>query len=206
MKHIICIVFFQFLVISLFGQSTINKKPMIIEVQNFVGFSPSKAKKINGLAIKYWDEDFSDKKINGIELDLNPLGVFFPFMVIIHSIPPFHHETPVLSKTPILKITNGIQFGLSNMEEAKINGIEFNVAGNFNTITNGISISPTINKHYKVSGISISPLGNFDAEIHGIQIGLFNKTDKLRGIQIGLWNKNSKRSLPFINWNFKKCL
>lgn len=142
------------------------------------------------------------KKINGIELDLNPLGIFFPFMVIMHSIPPFHHEPPILLKTSILKVTNGIQLGLSNLEEAKINGIEFNLAGNFNTIINGISISPTINKHYKVSGISISALGNFDAEVNGIQIGLFNKTNKLRGIQIGLWNKNNKRSLPLINWNF----
>ena len=171
MKHIICVIFFQFLITSLLAQSTINNKSSIKEIQNFIGFSPSKAKKINGLAIKYWDEDFSNKEINGIELELNPLGIFFPFMIVIHSIPPFYHEPPLLSKTPILKITNGIQFGLSNMEEAKISGIEFNLAGNFNTIVKGISISPTINKHYKVSGISISSLGNFDAKVNGIQIG-----------------------------------
>ena len=204
MKHIIIVILFQLLACSFLAQSSNNKKLSKKEIQNFIGFSPSKAKKINGLAIKYWDEDFSDKKVNGIELGLNPLGIFFPFMTIMHSIPPFYHEPPVLSKTPILKITNGLQLGISSLEEAKINGIEINLAGNFNTIINGISISPTINKHYKISGISISPLGNFDGKVNGIQIGLFNKTNQLRGLQIGLWNKNSKRSLPFINWNFKK--
>ena len=38
----------------------------------------------------------------------------------------------------------------------------------------------------------------------GVQIGLFNNAKKLKGIQIGLINKNSKRILPFFNWNFKE--
>jgi len=37
----------------------------------------------------------------------------------------------------------------------------------------------------------------------GLQIGVFNKAVNFKGIQLGIWNKNQKRSLPFINWNFK---
>jgi hypothetical protein len=37
----------------------------------------------------------------------------------------------------------------------------------------------------------------------GVQIGLINKSKKLKGLQIGLWNVNQKRKLPLINWNFK---
>ncbi|WP_439127613.1 LA_2272 family surface repeat-containing protein [Polaribacter sp.] len=201
MKYIISLVIFQFFLITISAQPK-NSSSIKNEVQNFIGFSPSKAKTINGLGVKFWDEDFSNKKINGIEFGLNPLGIFFPFMTIIHSIPPYHHEPPTLSKTYNLKITNGIQFGLSNLEKGQVNGLEFNISGNFNTIINGISISPSINKHYKVSGLSFAILGNFDAQVNGIQIGLFNKTNKLKGLQIGLWNKNNKRSFPFINWNF----
>ena len=35
-----------------------------------------------------------------------------------------------------------------------------------------------------------------------VQIGLFNKSKKLKGIQIGLWNNNGKFSLPIINARF----
>jgi hypothetical protein len=38
----------------------------------------------------------------------------------------------------------------------------------------------------------------------GIQIGIYNKTLKLRGFQFGLWNVNERRSFPLINWNFKE--
>ena len=46
-------------------------------------------------------------------------------------------------------------------------------------------------------------LENKSESFTGLQIGLINKTKKLRGVQIGLFNKNERRSLPFINWNFK---
>jgi hypothetical protein len=51
---------------------------------------------------------------------------------------------------------------------------------------------------------SMSSVDPDEAKIgRGVQIALFNSSMNFKGIQIGLWNKNQKRSLPFINWNFK---
>lgn len=175
------------------------------KVQNFIDFSPSNITKVNGLSIKYWDSFDNtnyNKKINGIELGLNPIGVFFPFLIFIHSLNPLEIEPPVISTSNIKKTINGLQFSIGNLEEAKINGIEINFSGGINTIVKGISISPSINKHYIIHGISIAPIGNFDEEFYGVQIGLVNKTTNSKGIQIGLWNKNEKRSLPLLNWSF----
>ncbi len=173
------------------------------EVQNFIGFSPSSAKKINGLAFKYWDDENNQQQINGIEFGLNPLTIFFPFLTVIHSIPPTMHTPIAVNKYSTFKKINGIQLGIGSLQEAKINGIELNFSGNFRSITKQLSIAPTINKHYELYVLSFSVLGNFDYKVRGVQIALFNKSNNLKGVQIGLWNKNSKRSLPFINWNFK---
>ena len=178
-----------------------------IEVRNVFSFSPSKAKKVNGIDLNYWYDENHEKQTNGLELGLNPLGVFFPFLTAIHSIPPFIHNPPKedLSNLSWYKFdkVNGIRFGIAFLDPAIINGLELNVTGGFDTQVNGLSITPIINKHLKINGLGFALLGNFDTQVRGLQIGLFNKCNSLRGLQFGLWNKNEKRSLPFINWNFK---
>lgn len=190
-------IFITCLLITLFTQAQ-NTTRSIVE------FSPSKATKVNGLSIKYWYvEDLNyTKQINGIELGLNPISVFMPFLTTIHSLNPFEIDAPPPLSGELNKVVNGLQFSIGNLEKTKVNGLEINLSGGINTITNGISISPNINKHYSMRGISIAPLGNMDNSFRGIQIGLVNKTNNSKGIQIGLWNVNEKRSLPFINWNF----
>lgn len=178
-----------------------------IEVRNVFSLSPSRAKKVNGLSLKYWYSEDKGYRVNGMELGLNPLNVFFPFLTAIHSIPPFIHEPPLndLSNLDAYKFDriNGVRFGVAFLEPAIVNGLELNITGGFDTMVNGVSITPLINKHFKVNGVGVALLGNFDTQVRGIQIGLFNKCNNLRGIQLGLWNKNEKRSLPIINWNFK---
>ncbi|BAP33080.1 uncharacterized protein CHSO_4043 [Chryseobacterium sp. StRB126] len=47
-----------------------------------VGFSPSKnVRNVNGVLFKYFEEeeDFIPKKVNGLGVGGNVLGVFFPF-------------------------------------------------------------------------------------------------------------------------------
>ena len=86
-------------VITLISMFTIKAQNEEL-IRNFIEFSPSKATKVNGLSIKYWDtlDDTNyNKKINGIELGLNPLGVFFPFLTAIHSLNPFEIEPPLFT-------------------------------------------------------------------------------------------------------------
>ena len=162
----------------------------------------------------YWPRNQGSKfpdnypQINGIELNINPLGAFMPFLLTINSLDPETHQ-PLSSENieainfKEYKHINGLQIGLINMEKSVINGLDINASGSFESKTNGITLSLVMNKHYVVNGVTFATIGNHDIKCNGVQIGLFNSCKDLKGIQIGLWNKNQKRSLPFINWNFK---
>ncbi|MFK8058870.1 MAG: hypothetical protein AB8B78_02160 [Polaribacter sp.] len=212
MKKIIFTTALIIICISTFSQKKNINIQQKKKVRNFISFYPSEFDKANGLLINYWLDESNTKllnknrnelQINGIELGLNPVTFFAPFFSLIYAVPIITENPISPTSQDITKKINGLQLGFASLKESKINGIEINVAGNFNSIVNGLSITPIINKHYKVSGIDISILGNIDYKVNGIQIGLFNRATQLKGIQIGLWNKNEKRSLPFINWNFK---
>lgn len=99
-------------------------------------------------------------------------------------------------------IHNGLLVSLTGTFSDQVNGISISGWMSLGNTINGISINPLWNLYFRINGLSIS-LFNSTIETKGTQIGLINKTLKLKGIQIGIWNKNEKRSLPFINWNFK---
>jgi len=176
---------------------------------SIIGISPSKLKKVNGLMFNVYPMEHSDSTsfptINGIELGVCPLTIFFPFLIAIHSIDPDFHQ-PLLDNIKFQnhKKINGIQVSFLNMEPTLINGIDINASGSFESKVNGLTCSMIINKHHKMNGLTIGIMGNHDTECNGVQVGLFNSSKKLRGFQFGLWNKNEKRSLPFINWYFGK--
>lgn len=99
---------------------------------------------------------------------------------------------------------NGISIaGLTNTIE-RANGILFGFGGNEVYQGNGIMLSGVWgNGAMRFNGIQISVENYIFEKGRGIQIGFFNSAKNFRGIQLGLWNKNDKRSLPFINWQFK---
>ncbi len=100
---------------------------------------------------------------------------------------------------------NGISIaGMTNSIE-RANGIVIGFGGNQIRKGNGLMISSAWGNfadHF--NGIQISMENHIVGKGTGIQIGIFNKATNFKGIQLGLWNKNDKRSLPIINWNFKK--
>lgn len=178
----------------------------------FIGASPSKnVRNVNGLLFKYFDQEdhFVPKKVNGLGMGFNPLGLFFPALLIVY-LPgadrwSLNNDYAVVPESE-MNMINGIQFSLINMEPTVTNGVEINVSGNINTyaITKGLAVSPILNFHHEIKGVSIAPLGNVGQKCRGLQIGLYNSCKDFRGIQIGGWNENGKRKFPFINWNFKK--
>lgn len=181
--------------------------------RNFFWFTPNKVEKINGLAFGVFPEnvknDAYDERdsltINGLNIEVNPFAIFWltnggvsgPFPDSIEM-----YKEQIKDKYELR--VNGINLSIvGTMSEARISGL--NLAG-LNTVVDniqGITISGINNFCYELKGISIAGLRNRASIGRGIQIGLFNKTTDLRGIQIGLWNINGKRSLPFINWQFK---
>jgi len=118
-----------------------------------------------------------------------------------------------------LRKVNGISFGFGNLNYVS-NGIQLGLYGSTSFKMNGIQIGGNMNYAHTLNGVQISGFNdakylkglqvgiwnnndNYSEELHGVQIGFLNKTKKLRGIQLGLWNVNEKRSLPFINWQFR---
>ncbi len=201
LKQIITILIF----ISAFFIGKINVHSQNDKTSNFITFYPSKTTKTNGLGISYWYNTANEKhQINGVRIGINPLGLFSPFLTIIHASDFYNSNYDYdydyndfdLSN---INVVNGIDLSLINFEKTKINGLEINITGGFKTVVNGISIG-TANKHYQFNGLEISILGNKSKKCRGIQIGLVNKCSNLKGLQIGLWNVNQTKSLPLINW------
>ncbi|WP_160136365.1 LA_2272 family surface repeat-containing protein [Chryseobacterium sp. c4a] len=178
----------------------------------FIAASPSKnIKNVNGLLFKYFDQEekMIPKKVNGLGMGFNPLGLFFPALLIVY-LPgadrwSLNNDYGVVPENKMNKI-NGVQLSLINMEPTITNGLEINVSSNINTyaVTHGVAFSPILNFHHEIKGVSVAPLANVGQKCRGLQIGLYNSCKDFRGIQIGGWNENGKRKLPFINWNFKK--
>lgn len=177
------------------------------------GFSPSKkTKNVNGVLLKYYDEidnEISPKKVNGLGLGLNGLGIFFPFLMLVNvgSIGNWGLSEVTTAALPAkMNTINGFQLSIINMEPTVTNGLELSFSSNIGapSVINGVSISPLYNIHHTSNGLVISPVANISQKCRGLQIALFNSCKDSRGIQIGFWNENEKRKLPFINWNFKR--
>lgn len=100
--------------------------------------------------------------------------------------------------------TNGIAIAGMGMMAERMNGIMISPGSNAANKVNGIMIGGMWGNYAKqFNGIQISVENTVLVQGRGLQIGVFNKAKNFRGIQLGLWNKNEKRSLPFINWQFK---
>lgn len=183
----------------------INHKDLSsLKTANIVGFIPASNSKINGLGIKYSQiitESENNPDVNGMRLNIDPLTIFVPFLLVMHS--SEIKSEPYLDDDSLLNFNtiNGLDIGLFNGGNSKINGLEIIVSGGFGTSTNGISVG-LVQKHYKMNGIEIGALRTVSNKCRGIQIGLVNNCKNLKGLQIGLWNKNQKRNFPLINWNF----
>jgi len=167
----------------------------------------------------------------GIRFEVSLLAVLSPLMPtspVSRSLVTFDAK----QASGLSEIVNGINLSSGTFGETKVNGLSsslymqylykmngFTIAGmsNFVEKHNGIAIAALGNDIFNSNGINIGfgnyvhyfngiQIGGFNTVVEkgfGLQIGIFNDAKSFRGLQIGLWNKNEKRSLPFINWNFK---
>jgi hypothetical protein len=205
----------------LFGQDSIQTETTQTRL---IAFTPlNKIEKVNGLAIGVGMDEIilpeSQKKtINGMNLDINPLGFL---LLCFYDTSRIHNTSDVLvqnglnvSLAGFLRNNshNGINISMFSYGN-KMNGISVTAVGNVVEELNGIYIAGIGNYAEKGSGVTIGAF-NEVKEFKGLQIGITNKSDKIRGVQIGLynrnkngrnfqigfWNKNSKRTLPLINF------
>lgn len=100
---------------------------------------------------------------------------------------------------------NGISIsGTGSYTSSNINGLSIAGFAKYENVLNGVSISPYMNFAQEHNGVQFAAYLNEVYKMRGLQIGGRNKSKNTRGIQIGIWNTNERRSLPFINWNFKR--
>lgn len=189
------------------------KKDTTYTVRNFIWYTPNAVEKINGVALGIYADnmknDFFDErdslKINGLNLELNPFG--FIALMDPHLIAPFPDSIEYYNKfirRDIGTIINGVSIsGFFIAHEGKVQGANFTGGYSMFYEIHGLSISGISNFSYKFNGVSVAALYNRATEAKGLQIGLYNKSTNMRGVQIGLWNTNGRRSLPFINWQFR---
>jgi len=186
---------------------------------------PDRIDKVNGLALGLGHYSFKNKvkmhTVNGLNLEINP---FSPLIVLFQDADYVSNDTIAVVLNGLHISTGGFSGGaiLNGMGISlysvgvKSSGFTINGLYNVTKQLHGLHISGIINRADAATGMLIA-VGNKTGSCKGISLGVINKTDdlkgvqvgllnlarKTKGIQIGLWNKNNKRSLPFINWNFK---
>ncbi|MHA3787690.1 LA_2272 family surface repeat-containing protein [Flavobacterium hauense] len=184
---------------------------------------PKKVNKVNGLALgigQMFDEDKS-ATINGLNIEVNPLiilaiGFLDPDKVPNNSINQRYNGLHLSTMGFMGGVAhNGV--GISVLSHTySSNGLSITGFYNISKNLNGLYIAGITNSTDKAAGLLIAPVNSADVfrgfqlgiynksnDMAGLQIGLYNRTKNAKGLQIGLWNTNNKRSLPFINWNFK---
>jgi hypothetical protein len=192
-----------------------------------IGFTPSKATKINGLSLGWalgsFDEDYYEMPyidtltINGIQTYVSILQVFAGVILTVHvvldEIPSrifknekYNNDTLEIFQKPVNEIQgniNGLSISLfESAKNLKMNGLQFSIFAHKLKNINGISISGFSSIYESQNGVAISGIHNKSKKGNGLQIGLVNQAENFKGIQIGLWNKIGKRGLPFINIGF----
>lgn len=219
------ILFFLAITITSFGQ---KKKKNRFPISTFHKDSIN----IHGISIGLWSlGETRHTNTNGIKFELIGVGIFVPLMPkspIVKTDSAFIQikKEPLSEKINGLNLsatgtschclTNGVTIGFSGQINFQVNGISTSIFMNFTQKHNGVMIAMTNEAYYmnglqigyfnggfKTKGIQIGLFQNSAKNMKGIQVGLVNKSENLKGFQFGLWNTNGRRSLPFINWQFK---
>lgn len=179
-----------------------------IRTRNIFSFTPSKANRINGLAVGLWNKPMYYKQtINGINMELVGYGWLTPFLGL--------DDGGYLKKSIDKQTINGFSFGLTAMN-GKVNGLAVSPLINTTYYLNGLKIGLINIDLYAAKGLQLGVVNinninrgvtlglyNNSTEVRGLQIGLINRTQTLRGIQIGLININKSRTTILFNWRSK---
>ena len=184
----------------------------------------SKNTTINGLAIGVMAEPLGQADvldINGLNVELGPLGLTFGWAYTLFGTfyAPFNKRD----------IAGGLTFAIDNphifpqapngyathirgisvsagglMDDTHFSGLSLNGILSGPDRVDGLEITGLMNMHYDFKGLMIAGLRNKTTTGTGVQIALINTCKSGRVVQFGLINRIGKRTLPFMNFSFKK--
>jgi hypothetical protein len=175
-------------------------------------FMPSKAQQIYGLTLNPWISEYNlsdNLSIYGGHIQFCPIAPFTIFYNVTNifrkdyfvSDPNYFDFMPNQSAR---KRIYGLNLTIADWGFSEIYGLDLNIGSSEIISVKGVSISGLYNVNTSIKGLAISGVCNLNKNCNGLEIALINNSIKLHGFQIGLWNKNQKRSLPIVNWCFKK--
>ncbi len=179
-----------------------------------IWFTPTHVNKINGIDIGLYTKNLNSDAseagsltVNGLSVEANPIALGILLITIDKGFvgdnadnEQAYKEKP-FDNSPVY--INGINMSFCTLNNMSLRGLNVSCSTTLVDEVYGVSLSPLSNFSYIMNGFTLAAY-NRATRSRGLQIGLYNKTTDMRGIQIGLWNKNGRRSLPFINWQFKE--
>jgi hypothetical protein len=158
---------------------------------------------INGFALSLLTMPCSSKdslKVRGVCFEMGAGAFAIPYGSFMVKDSVFYSGEPDPTTVRIKGVC--LSF-LGSLGETEISGFYATFGVTHVNKLKGLSITGINTMTNEFRGVCISGLRNQAKKGRGIQIGLWNSCKDLRGIQFGLWNKNGRRSLPFINWQFR---
>lgn len=199
--------------ISCFGQNSSEFTPK----NQVFSFSPisKNVGVVNGIVLgigHYESTDIIDQQINGINLDINPLGIIALLFIDpekgmdlgrnlqhngLHlSLSGYHGNASV----------NGLGVSLYHFG-TNSNGIFINASYNSLDNANGLFISGLAMFTESANGLFVSGIGNNFEFLKGISISVTNRTFELKGLQIGCYNmiKGKNNGLQIGIFNHSKA-
>ena len=186
--------------------TTPKKKPL--PPKKWVWFTPTNVNKISGLNLGLQTMTVAENDsltIHGMNISADMLTMFVSMYAIFYIIqsPPIINYPDTVDKTDMKSEIAGLSIsGGGVIGDMRVRGVSIN--GGISSVIEmtGVQITGLSNTTKEFKGVVISGLANRAIRGRGLQVGLLNHCKNLKGIQLGLWNVNSKRSLPFINWDF----
>lgn len=190
-----------------------------------ITFSPQNT---NGIAFGIMDDYQSNQKINGINLQANPISLIYPLIPKAIPVPTEERATVTVNGLHIstggmmdgnklngigisiyhhARVTNGFSFSFYNNTSGVLNGLHLSWLSNSAETGNGMLIAMS-NSAENFNGVQVGA-ANENLEGKGLQIGVFNKGENFKGVQLGLINKNKNGrnfQIGFWNKNSKRTL
>lgn len=213
MKRKLLIILLLLLTAVSFAQNDTSRLAKISRNRYAFALVPSAARNIYGIAIGPVGSEAicnlsHTRYSHGLNLQIPGQGFLQVFYIHKNefdelSLTPESDSLAAYDTLPMRAVHNGLMLSPFGTFTPKVNGISLSLFMSLGQTVNGVSINALWNLYDKINGLTIGAV-NTVGTVKGVQIGIVNKTANLHGAQFGLWNKNQKRSLPFINWNFKK--
>lgn len=190
----------------------------------WVGLTPlTKHTKIKALAVglspTFGLEGELYIKINGVNLELGPMGIIGGIWGTMfglagiedsaglkHSFfsPRGYTDTSELRYLKYATRINGLSVSIGGISVRSLNnGVFINGLASMNYSSNGIQVTGLINDVHQFNGIMIGGIANKAQKGNGMMIGLINNAETGNLLQIGLFNRIGHRVIPLVNCGFR---